>query len=317
MLAERAGAQHVEHVPDLAAVVVDGGRREPELELGGAGDDGGGLVLGAAAVAQLLHLVEHHALDLRAEHVGPALELVVVEQQHVGERAVDAHVVGLGLAHHVGAQRGREQLDLVLPLSRQVGERDHERGQRARVGQRADRRHRLAEADVVGEQQALAAQQHLRREALVAARRVREREGGRLVFAGEQVLDRLGARLVLRGAALEVFAVVDLHRVAVEEPEEIARVLLGVAEAHRRHGHRRRLPEHALEPQDHVRLRLDHEGVVVAPQPPEQPAHSPPSSRWHTTTGLPTSAAGSRRCVARVVTSSTLASSGRSAYRNS
>ena len=153
-VAEEVEVQNVHHVPDLAAVVVDGCAGQADAVLAGLRQQTGGAVLAGAVAAQLLNLVEDHRAEAAlGQHVLPAPQQQVVNQidirlgQGIGLQAPDYVYPQLALFIE-------EARDLALPVAQQVGWSHDDRRIGRRGGQKRQRLHRLAQAHVVRQQTA-------------------------------------------------------------------------------------------------------------------------------------------------------------------
>ena len=158
-VAEEVEVQDVHHVPDLAAVVVDGRAGQADAVLAGLGEQACSAVLSCAVAAQLLNLVE----DDRAEaalrqHVLPAPQQQVVDEINIRL----GQGIGLQPPDHVHAQVAllvQEAGDLALPVAQQVGRGHDDRGIGCCGGEEGQRLHRLAQTHVVRQQAAPRGQQ--------------------------------------------------------------------------------------------------------------------------------------------------------------
>jgi hypothetical protein len=266
-------------------------------------DASGGLVLVGVGAAQLLCLVEDDGLDAAREVVDPAAELVVADDQDIGVIALHLAALGgvvwLSGADDVRAQAGQRLGELALPVVRQVRGADDERRQKVRVAQREQAAHRLAQAELVGEQQPARGKREIGGHELVLARiaRRRQRAGKVRAIARQQRCDEVLALDVLRRRRCQTLPVRlgHRHRPALQDPLEVARDLEGVLqgdparavllcagkqplEAHQHVGRGEDLPHAALE------------AHVVGRVKPDLAVHlhnSAPVISDTTTTGLP------------------------------
>jgi hypothetical protein len=132
-----------------------------------------------AGVAQLLDLVEDHRARGAGEVVAPAGDLRVGDDQHVGVLA--AHLARFLTGRtaqprdDVAAQHREAQAELAQPLALQVRRADDDRGQRARVAEHEQAGERLAEPEVVDQQQPADAEDDVGGDELVVARLARGR----------------------------------------------------------------------------------------------------------------------------------------------
>jgi hypothetical protein len=117
----------------------------------------------------------------------------------------------------------------------------------------------------------------------------------------EDLLDRVATGTIAHRPALERLPVVDLHRIPIEEPEEVPRVLVGVGEGNRAVRAAPHFAEDALEAHDHVRLGT-HLPFAVFEAHRSVRLHNTLPSRCTTRSGLPIIVIGNRDTRALVVT---------------
>ena len=315
---EHPRPQRLEHVVELAPVVVDRGGRQAEPERRVADDGQRGVVLVRTGMTQFLHLVEHHAAGERREVRAPAHQFVVVEQVDVGapewRAAVPAVDLGPDVAglRHQDVEPGGEPADLLPPLAGQVGHRDDDRRPRPGVRDHPDGAGRFAESDVVGQEERAGPQDEGDGGLLVGPQR-HGQVGRRRDRPAAQ--DRRDERLpvpVLPRPVLQVGEGVDLHREAVEEPDQFAGDLGGVGQEERVRGPPVEPGERPLQPHRDVGLADDHP-AAGAPgalrrrfqgDGAERPAHNPLRIRWENI-GFPSMDVGRSTCFDRVVTTRT------------
>jgi hypothetical protein len=253
-------------------------------------------------MAELLDLVEDDRLRVGVQDFPPAPELVVVDEEDVGallglhEPAEPRELVGRALGDRVHGELWGELPELVLPLLREMRERDDDRGAGLRRADGGDRRDGLSEADVVAHEEPAAGEEKLGFPRLIRARRQRKAEGLGLIVRVEDLLEAQDLIPVRDGAAVEgdAAARVDRERVALGEPLEVPAGLWIVH--HPDHAGLLRIDaaEDPLQPEEEMRLaghfpRLA--GVAEAERPVR--AHQKaPLQRETTRIGLPCSARG-------------------------
>ncbi len=234
--AQAARQQRVDHVEELAPVVVDRGGGQAHAQPCPAGQVAAGAVDAAVRTAQLLAFLEHHVLRYLPQRLSPAPELVVADQDDVRQRVPQILDPLLRLPHErvrrtlpdvVHAQLRRELGQLFRPVVRQCRRVHHHRRKVARRGHGADAGDRLAKAKIVGQQQAATDGQLRTRDALVLPRRLGQGELRYLHTAGQQLAEAALHVHMLGGQQLQRALGVGIHRqrVALREPLQLPAVL--------------------------------------------------------------------------------------------
>lgn len=169
--AEDAGGDDVVELPDVAGVVDDGGGGEAEDECGVLGHlCGGGALVGVDAVSEFLDFVEDDGRGPPFEVVAPPVEAGVGDDEHVGVLAGHECFGGGGLLGELDVEPRECFLELGHPPAREVGGWDDECGEGVVVDEVEEAGVSLAEAELVGEDEAAAGAE--------------EFDGGELVVAG-------------------------------------------------------------------------------------------------------------------------------------
>ena len=225
-VAEEVEVQNVHHVPDLAAVVVDGRAGQADAVLAGLGEQACSAVLSCAVAAQLLNLVE----DDRAEaalrqHVLPAPQQQVVNQ-------IDIRLgqgIGLQAPDHVHAQVAlfvQKAGDFALPVANQVGWGHDDRRIGRRGGQKRQRLHCLSQAHVIRQQAAPRGQQEgqalLLEVQQLPGEALRRGIGVLRHFAGLLPTNRVLPGLLQRAVPALPVALAHLQRIAQHQPVQVA-----------------------------------------------------------------------------------------------
>ena len=224
-VAEEVEVQDVHHVPDLAAVVVDGRAGQADAVLAGLGEQACSAVLSCAVAAQLLNLVE----DDRAEaalrqHVLPAPQQQVVYEVNVRF----GQGIGLESSDHVHAQISlfiQKARDLALPVAQQVGRSHDDCGVGSSGGEERQRLHRLAQAHVVRQQTAPRGQEEgqtlLLEVQQLPGEALRRRIGVLRHFAGLLPTNRVLPGLLQRAVPALPVALAHLQRIAQHQPVQV------------------------------------------------------------------------------------------------
>lgn len=261
-------------MPDFAAVVVHWRSAGADPVSGLLRNlEGSAALPGGGAAAQFLDLVEDDGGDVAGEVTGPAGELGVAHDEHIRRPAIAAAprrpIVWVPLGGDVPAQPWQPSGELVQPLAGQMRWCHDQRGQGGRVAEHEAGAERLAEPDVVGEQQPPGGVHDVGGLLLVGAGRA-----GRVPPAvwcpvpGEDAADGLFGAAVFPGTLCQVGQCCrgGGEGEALGEPFEVAADFRGVAE-----GDHAGLPlagagEDALEPDRDVRHGADAPHPVSAGQ---------------------------------------------------
>ena len=158
-VAEEVEVEYIDHVPDLAALIVNGRAGQADDVFAGLREQAGGGVLARAVAAQFLHFVENGGAEaLLGQNLLPAAQKQVVDDVNVRL----GQLVGREAADDVHAQppvRRQKTLKFPLPVADQV-RRHHEDGRIGRGGgEKRQRLHGLAQAHLVGQQAAAGSEQ--------------------------------------------------------------------------------------------------------------------------------------------------------------
>ncbi len=266
--AQAARQQRVDHMEELAPVVVDRGGGQAHAETCPAGQVAAGAVNAAVRTAQLLAFLEHHVLRYLPQRLSPAPELVVADQNDVRQRVPQILDPLLRLPHErvrralpdvVHAQLRCEFGQLLRPVVRKRRRVHHHRRQVARRGHRADAGDCLAEAKIVGQQQAATDGELRASDALVLPRRLGQCELRNLHAAGQQFAQAALHIHMLVGQLLQRALRVCIHRqrVSLGEPLQLPAVLWRRRQIDVLSGVLPHAGKHALHARAHLRL-ADH-----------------------------------------------------------
>ena len=149
---QKVEIQYVYHVPNLAAVVVNGRAGEPDAVFAGLRKQARGAVLASTVSAQFLDFIEdHRAKAAFRQQVLPAAQQQIVHQvdirlrQGIGFQTVDN-------VHTKPFIRVQKAGNLALPVADQVGRSHDDSRISRRRGQKGQCLHRLAQSHVIGQQ---------------------------------------------------------------------------------------------------------------------------------------------------------------------
>ena len=158
-IAEEMEVEDIDHVPDLAALVVDGRAGQADDVFARLRQQAGRGILARAVAPQFLHLVKNDGAEaLLGQDVLPAAQKQVVDDVNVRL----GQLVGREAMNDMHAQspvRREKALKLPLPVANEV-RRHHEDGRIGRGGgEKRQRLHGLAQAHLVGQQAAAGGEQ--------------------------------------------------------------------------------------------------------------------------------------------------------------